>query len=81
MESSLLTNAENSLLREAIINRNESLIYLLDTLGIKPLTIEQRQDLRGAIADELVFAGLNEDDEPNERGMALESLIDKLSHL
>jgi len=41
--------------------------------GLETLAIQQ------AIADELLATGLRDDDEPNERGLCLESLIDFLS--
>jgi hypothetical protein len=43
------------------------------------LTDEQRDELREMLTDEFIETGLREDDEPNERGLLLEELIDKFS--
>jgi hypothetical protein len=45
------------------------------------LTNDQREELRQILTDELMETGLGDDDEPNERGLLLEELIDKLGHL
>ena len=40
------------------------------------LTSEQVFDLQQALGNELCETGLHEDDEPNQRGLELEELID-----
>lgn len=76
-----LSDQDMSLLREAITRRRPKLLPLLDQLGTVPLTDEQRENLREAIGIEFCETGLREDSEPNERGLALESLIDALGYL
>jgi len=45
---------------------------------IGQLSAEERLALQQAVADELVSSGLGESDEPNERGVRLEALIDAI---
>lgn len=54
------------------------MLYLLDSHEMISLTDEEREELRLAVAAELCESGLKDDDEPNERGLALEVLIDLL---
>ena len=81
MRSRPLSNENMSLLTEVISERRPELLPLLGQLGTVPLTDEQRENLREAIGIEFCETGLREDSEPNERGLALESLIDLLGHL
>lgn len=81
MKVARLTNDEIRLLREVISKHQPSLLTIIDQLGIKPLTPEQRDELRAAVADELAETGLREDFEPNRRGLLLEDLIDRLGQL
>ena len=73
-----LSPAESELLRKIIWKRQPALAVLLDTLGRKRLSDEQRESLREALAEELGESGLREDDEPNETGMMLDGLIGRL---
>ena len=45
---------------------------------IDQLSPEERLALQQAVADELVSTGLGKNDEPNERGVRLEALIDAI---
>ena len=69
---------EGKLLREVITRWRPDLLYLLNRLGNSLLTIEQREEIREAIADELIASGLDENNEPTQRGIMLEELIDRL---
>lgn len=69
------------LLHEIILKHNSSLLPLIDILGVKALTMEQREELREIVAAELCETGLNKNDEPTLRGTELEKLIDDLGHL
>lgn len=53
--------------------RNEEGDWMLDSI--------QRQELMDAVSDEFACSGLKPDDEPNERGLALENLLDRLNVL
>jgi hypothetical protein len=68
------------LLKEVIDRRQPELLYILPQLGEIPLTLEQRENLREALATELCETGLDESDEPNSRGREIEDLIDRLAH-
>ncbi len=69
-----------SLLLEAI-SYNPPLESIVAKLGHIPLTPEEREQLREAVADEICRSGLNEQGGPNRRGAALDQLIDILAHL
>jgi hypothetical protein len=69
------------LLREVILKQQPSLLSLLDVLNVSSLTVEQRESLREAVAAELCVTGLDKNDEPNDRGLQLEALIDYLGRL
>lgn len=53
--------------------------HLVSVVGNRPLTRDEREAVRGALAYELVTAGLDADDEPNEYWLRLDSLIGKLA--
>jgi hypothetical protein len=70
-----------TLLRRAVNRHRPDLDELLPQLGKTPLSVEQRESLRGVLADELCANGLREDDEPNEYGLRIEAAIDHLGEL
>lgn len=72
---------DGQLLHEIISKQQPELLLLLDLLGNTPLTEEQREGLREALAAELCDTGLDENDEPNSRGLHIENLIDQLGHV
>jgi|SRR5713101_8064802 len=67
-----------NLLREVIIKYQPNLVGFLDAPQTVAVTAQQLRDLRESIGYELCDTGLNEDDQPNERGFQLEELIDWL---
>ncbi|MGI8688242.1 MAG: hypothetical protein ACR2M3_06645 [Thermomicrobiales bacterium] len=69
------------MLREAIASAEPSLLPLVDTVGVAPLTQEQRNALRRAVAHNLVATGFGSQWEPNVCGVRLEALIDYLVHV
>ena len=69
------------LLREVIRDHRPDLLDILDAPENIQLTEQQRDDLRQAITDEFCKTGLQENDEPNRRGLLLEELIDRIGHL
>ncbi|MGZ3595248.1 MAG: hypothetical protein ACXU9G_06275 [Syntrophales bacterium] len=81
MNTKVLKSAETDLLREVLLKLRPPLLTMIDSIGIVPLTDNQREELRSVVADELVETGLGKDDEPNERGLLLEHLIDRVGHL
>lgn len=72
---------ELNLLKEVVSKHNPSLLPMINSIGQVPLSFEQRESIREAIADEFIETGVGENDEPNDRGLSLESLIDRLGHL
>ncbi len=79
--ASRLNHQDIRLLKEIASKHNPSLLSVV-TLVIKAsVTIEQREQLREVIAMEFVRTGLGKDDEPNERGILLERLIDRLGDI
>lgn len=73
-----LTEEMEKLLAEVIRKRNPQLISLVEDVNDIELTDLQRDELREAVADEFVQTGLEENDEPNKRGLLLEDLIGRL---
>ncbi len=69
------------LLRATIQKQQPELLPLLDLLGVQPLTEDQREALREALADEFVETGLMDDSEPNARGRHLDDIIGTLRRL
>ena len=75
-----LDHDERTLLRAVVSKHRPTLLPLLDRVGFVPLTDDQREDLREAIACELVETGMKANAEPNATGLLLERLIDRLGH-
>ncbi len=73
-----LTPDEEELLRHAVTTHNLQLLYLLSEISQRPLTADERDELRGALAEELTAAGLDTEYEPTPYGLELENLIDAL---
>jgi hypothetical protein len=70
-----------SLLREVVRRHGPESLALVETIRSRLLTSEERETLRLLVSEEFVRTGLDEDDEPNERGLLLEDLIDWLGHV
>ncbi len=81
MTRKYLRPSEIQLLREVISRQDPGLRPVAASLGVVPLTEQSRECLREAIAAELTQTGLDEEDEPNHRGLLLEELIDALGYL
>jgi len=73
-----LTAAEKKLLGEVIRRRKPALLPVVSSLGDRRLSIEEREEIRELLAEEMCEAGLGEGDEPNERGLSLDGLIGRL---
>jgi hypothetical protein len=76
-----LKGEEVALLREAVERHAPELAPLLQSVEKRMLTEDERERLRAALSDELAASGLHENDEPNQRGLQIEDLIDRLGHL
>lgn len=73
-----LSTELRGLLREAVKKRNPRLLNLVEELDDIDLTNVERDELRDVVADEFMETGLQDDDQPNRRGLLLEDLIGKL---
>jgi hypothetical protein len=78
MKMPKLSDEDRDLLQRAVDRHAPNLLPLLVSLGDRQLTGEEREGLRGALADELVSVGLDEDDEPTDYGQRIDGLIGKL---
>ena len=68
------------LLGEIIRKRCPGAIGMMGSLPEVRLTKDQTEEVRQAVTDELIETGLADDDAPNERGLLIEELIDRLGH-
>lgn len=73
-----LKEEELVLLRSVISCRQPDLSWLVDTIGKRLLSVEERESLREVLGDELCATGLTESFTPNQRGLVIENLIDRL---
>ena len=73
-----LSQEQEKLLAEVVSKRNPQLTSLVEDVNEIELTDSQRDELREAVADEFIETGLEENDEPNKRGLLLEDLIGRL---
>lgn len=76
-----LTQDEQELLQRAVAEHSAELLPLVSEVGLRPLTRDEREELRGALAEELTSAGLGADDEPTDYGRELDDLIGRLAGL
>ena len=76
-----LPQAMADVLREVVQDHRPDLLTILESRENIELTEQQRDDLRQAVTDEFCQTGLKENDEPNQRGLLLEKIIDRLGHL
>jgi len=81
MGTTMLGADEKTLLETILAKHSPSLLCFIETIGVSQLTDEHRELLREAISDELLESGLDEKDEPNQHGLMMEQLIDRLGHL
>lgn len=75
------TQDERELLRRAVAEHSSDLLPLLPEIGRRPLSSDEREELRGALAEELTAAGLGPGDEPTDYGRRLDDLIGRLGAL
>lgn len=71
-------DAERGLLRRVTVKYSPEIEDLVDAVGRRPLTDEEREALRTGLAREMTSVGLREDSEPNEYGIELDDLIGRL---
>lgn len=70
-----------ALLRYVVNKHSPEMEPRLATLGSTPLRGDEREALRSAVLRELLESGLDRSDEPNQRGLSLEAIVDDLGGL
>jgi hypothetical protein len=78
MEKRRWNSNDAELLQQVVAARAPDLLPLLEGIGHRQLSIEEREALRGALAYELTATGLQENDEPNQYGREIDELIGRL---
>lgn len=76
--SQRLSPERSALLQQAVARHKPEFDQRAATIGIVPLSDEERETLREALTSEFLATGLEGNDEPNVRGIELEDLIDDL---
>lgn len=74
-----LSESDFTLLREVIAKRAPELMSLLHGRQNVRLLGSQRVRIQSIVGDDLIETGFRDDDAPNDRGLALERIIDVLS--
>jgi len=70
-----LNRAQARLLNDVLASRAPELLWVITDEQLVELNAKERDDIRAAIAAELVSSGLAEDSEPTSHGRALDDLI------
>ncbi|MCL4741611.1 MAG: hypothetical protein KJZ54_05335 [Phycisphaerales bacterium] len=73
-----IPTASQALLREVLGLRAPHLLALLPTRYEFSLDVKILDEIRSVLGDEMCTSGLDSNDEPNDRGLAIEDLIDLL---
>lgn len=76
----MLHSDQQSIL-EGLSSADPSLRPIISGIGVRSLTYEEREKLREALLDELLETGLQDDDEPSNRGHLIEGLIDLVGRI
>ena len=76
-----LKKDSEELLREVLTKNRPELLEVVDSPPSSKVSHLIINELRQAVTDEFIETGLNEMDEPNNRGLRLEYLIDELGRL
>jgi hypothetical protein len=71
---------ERELLHKVVSYRASDLLPLVEVIGKRSLTQDEREQLRGALAFELSALGLDQEDEPTQYGRELDALIGQLMY-
>lgn len=74
-----LSESDFTLLREVIAKRAPELMPLIHERQNVRLLGSQRKCIQSIVGDDLIETGFRDDDEPNDRGLALERIIDVFS--
>ena len=81
MKRKTLNNEEKRTLLHCLTKHNPKLVEKLGELNLGLLDPETINEMRDAVGIELVGKGFKPDDEPNQYGLELENLIDRLGNL
>ena len=74
-----LSSEERALLREVVARQAPELLGTLPRADLNVLLPDERRRLCDLISTEFMQTGLGPDDEPNPRGLKLESLLDSIN--
>ncbi len=74
-----LNAQDRARIREAVARHCPEMSPIVDSLGVKPLSVGEREKIRGALAEEFSRSFVSGD--PTDEDLRLESLIDRLGHL
>jgi hypothetical protein len=77
----MISAADKEMLREIIWRRRPRLATLVVNVENGQLSEDAREEIREVLAEELCSAGLDPSDAPNQRGLAIERLIDEVGYL
>jgi hypothetical protein len=72
-----LSRSEREVLNQ-IAATDQRMRDVVNTIGTRRLSDAERQELREALAAKLVSEGLHANDEPNDLGLLIEDVIDKV---
>lgn len=75
-----LTKDEFNLLTNIINKRNHTFLNITEDLGSRKLTSKEKDNLQQMLMSEMVENGLKENDEPNDLGKVLDSIIGKIEY-
>ncbi len=81
MRRRTLTVRERDLLKACLTKHNPQLLQEMAKLESGEVVAQAINEMREAITDELIEKGLAPDDEPNEYGLTLEDLNERLAKL
>ena len=79
MKNTSLPDNLRQLLEEVVRSRRPDMLHVILEKRLQDLPFQQRLELRHELQQEFSLTGLREDSEPNDRGLALEELIDILA--
>lgn len=79
MSAVMVDNQDVLLMRYMVRYRNPELLGLLENIGKRPLTPTEREALRASLDAEYQDSGLSSDKRPNNKGLIINELMDRLA--
>jgi hypothetical protein len=75
-----MSDRELAILREVVSKRSPDLLPVVDVIGARQLSQDERERLWMLVAQELIEYGLDLADEHNDYGVNLEAVVDWIGH-